>query len=252
MNEKLEYIENEMKKINEEIKVKCSNFVDTLYEYIELLNKAEENEDEAMVLGLRLRILEIYNDEYNDGFNKENFNYYSKILDSYINLELYQEAYDFSWEVYGKEFALSDGYVYDELIHVFKYIPCLCYKLGLDEEYEETSMELFRLIKHLANEELDGDIGYFGHAYFSGAKIYVLLKEYEKAIEVYRKAEEYFNKAVAEYKAAGALTPEMDKVLNRVHIELCDAMIEVNALVNNRIKVEKYNNLKMSLMKNNN
>ncbi len=228
---KLEYIENEMKKLDELAKRNESNLDDIIGDYQELLVEADNNNDHTKALALRLKMLEINNYKNDNGFDIDNFNNYTKILDLYIKLELYQEAYDFCIETYNKEFDLCDGNVYDELIHLYKYIPCLFYKFGMEEEYEAVSNELFRMIKHFATEELDGDLKYYGDVYFSGSKVYTLLKEYDKAIEFLSKSREYYLKSEAEYKEQGLLTPELVEIFKNNYNDFCDSMAEAYTLM---------------------
>ncbi len=251
MNEKLEYIKNEIKKIDEEINEKLSENENRLEAYEDLLTQAMADEDYAKALGLRLRILEIENSEAeieDNVSNVEDLCKYPEILDLYIKLDLYQEAYDFCYEVLDKEYDLSDSYAYNEFIHVYKYIPCLCYALQMEDEYEVVSKELYNLVKEFLNEELDGDIGYLGEVYFAGAKVYVLLKEYEKAIEFFRKASAYYDRSEAEYKADGKLNKTLKDILKNQRLDYCDAMIEVYTLTGIREKVEKYTIRKIELL----
>ncbi len=245
--EKLEYIENVMKKIDEEIKLNGKKYDDIADAYEELFDQAMVDEDYAKALGLRLRILDIKSEKNDNGFNFDNLRDYPIILDLYIMLELYEEAYDFCKKTFDKEYDLSDGYVFNELIHVYKYIPCLCYKLQLEDEYEVASKELYRLSKVLADEELDGDLGYLGEVYFSGGKVYVLLNEYEKALECYRKARAYYFRAKEAFEEKGLLTPNLITVLNNLFIDYCEAMIEVAVLTNNDENVKRFEHKKLNI-----
>ncbi len=255
MNEKLEYIENVMKTIDENIDLNTSNVEDKINNYENIYEQALAEEDYAKALGCRLSILDIVDDmnddSTDDGYNHEHFINYTKILDLYIKLGLYEEAYDFCIEAYDKEYDLSDGYVNDGLIHLYKYIPCLRYALQMEEEYEEASKDLYNTCKQYINEELDGDFSYLGDVYFSGSKVYVLLKEYDKALEFFRKAREYYNKSEAEYGEKGMLTPELKALFKRHQLDFCDAMIEIYTLTNLSAKVEKYSNRKKELLETN-
>lgn len=252
MEEDLIFIEEKLKEIENNKKLYGEFYKGYTEDYDELIYLAESSGYKEKELELNLELLQMMNGENNNKYNYDNYNYYSKILDLYIQLGRYLEAYKFANKVYDREYILSGGDVLTELIEVYQYIPCLCYKLNDAEGYAESSKNLYNITKDMVDGDLSGDVSYFGEIYFNMGKIFVSLKEYDKSIEYYDKAYYYYelynkqkrNDKVEEGEATKSLNErlkETAKILEiESKIEFYDAMIEVYNLKGNNEKVEEF------------